>query len=68
MTPGWETAAGFFVGSVRPDALERRRRAARGLRQPRCFVVFHCYFLPLFARDHRNRLLACTSSGCRSGA
>jgi len=35
MTPGWETAAGFFVGSVRPDALERSSRAALHLRQTR---------------------------------
>jgi hypothetical protein len=62
------TAAGFFVGSVRPDALERCSRAALRLCQPQCFVVFHCYFLPVFARDHRRRLCAHTPSGCGSGA
>src|SRR5215475_15662416 len=69
MTPGRETAAGFFVGAVRgPDALERRRGAALGLLQAQCFVVLHCYFLPVFARDDRSRSRAHTSSGCSSGA
>jgi hypothetical protein len=52
-------------------ALMRRKsgsRAAPGLRQPRCFVVFHCYFLPVFARDDGSRSRARTSSGCSSGA
>src|SRR5262249_43737315 len=43
-------------------------RAALGLRQPQCFVVFHCYFLPEFARGDRSRLRVHTSSGCSSGA
>ena len=67
MRPGWETAAGFFVGSVRgPDALEKWEPhsvfANRGV------LLF---FIVIFYRCLRETIevdRARTSSGCRSGA
>jgi hypothetical protein len=54
MTPGWETAAGFFVGSVRgPDALEKwQPRRTRSRPTP----VFLLFLIVIFYRCLREAI------------